>query len=111
MATEIASRAAGGRSSHAVLRPLPEDLAPLRALAAVESEPHTVFFESAGAPGESADWTFLAFDPAWRLEVADGRAAGVRGRDRIALPGVPLDAGGRLAAHRPKSGTRRKFRS
>jgi len=101
MATEIAASRAGGEPvfADAILRPLPEDVAPLRALAAVESEPHTVFFESAGAPGESSDWTFLAFDPAWRLEVADGRAARVRGRDRIVLPGAPLDA---LAAAWPR---------
>lgn len=101
MATDVGalSRAAADVAlADAVVRPIPEELGPLDALAAVESEPHTVFFESGGAAGESSDWTILAFDPAWRLEVANGRASRVRGPgsgpdlDRVLLPGDPLHA-------------------
>jgi para-aminobenzoate synthetase component I len=74
------------------VRPLPEWLTPMRALAAVESSPHTVFLESRGAAGESSDWTFLAFDPAWRLEVTDGALVRVEGRETVRLPGGPLGA-------------------
>ncbi|MGE5177528.1 MAG: aminodeoxychorismate synthase component I [Bacteroidota bacterium] len=64
----------------------------MRALAAGEASPHTVFLESRGAAGESSDWTLLAFDPAWRLEVRDGSLFRVRGRDTVRIPGRPLEA-------------------
>ena len=69
MATEHAVSA--GRAT-AVVRPLPEWMTPMRALAAVEDRPGAVFLESAGDGGESSDWTILAFDPAWRLVLANG---------------------------------------
>jgi para-aminobenzoate synthetase component 1 len=75
------------------VRALPEWLTPLRALAAVEDAPHTAFFESGGAPGDSAEWTLLAFDPAWRLEVSGGALRRVDdGRSVRSLPGPPLEA-------------------
>src|SRR5262245_25702552 len=82
------------RRAEAIVRELPEELSPSRALAAVEGAPHTVFFESRGDAGESSDWTLLAFDPAWRLELRDdgvlrrfdGAGAGRQ------VPGRVLDA-------------------
>jgi len=76
----------------ACVRPLPEWLTPLRALAAVEDAPHTVLFESGGPPGASSEWTLLAFDPPWRLEVAEGSLWEVRGDRRARKPGAPLEA-------------------
>src|SRR5215217_1806206 len=64
------------------VRALPEWITPLRALAVVENVPHTVFYESGGTPGESAEWTLLAFDPAWLLEVVEGALWRVQGRER-----------------------------
>jgi para-aminobenzoate synthetase component 1 len=96
MDTELLTRGAQGAGDaatvHARVRALPEWLTPLRALAAVEGSPHTVFFESGGEPGASSEWTLLAFDPAWRLEVADGALQRVAGREVARLPGRPLDA-------------------
>lgn len=80
-------------------RRLPEWLTPMRALAAVESSPHTMLLESLGAPGESSDWTFLAFDPAWRLEVVDGALLRIEGSESLRIPGRPLEA---LAAAWPR---------
>ena len=57
------------RRAQAAVRELPGEFSPLRVLAAVEGSPHTVFFESGGDAGESSDWTLLAFDPAWRIEL------------------------------------------
>lgn len=74
------------------VRPLPGWLNPMRALAAVESSPHTVFLESQGAPGESSEWTLLAFDPAWRLEVSGGALVRVERGAAIRIPGPPLEA-------------------
>ena len=74
------------------VRPLPEWLTPMRALAAVESFPHTVLLESRGTPGESSDWTLLAFDPPWRLEVTGGVLLRIEGRESIRIPGRPLEA-------------------
>lgn len=61
-----------------VVRALPRGWTALRALAAVERLPHALFLESAGGEGESCEWTFLAFDPVWRLE-----GTGERGLERI----------------------------
>jgi len=76
----------------ALTRPLPDWLTPLCALGAVEGTPHTLFFESGGEPGESSDWTILAFDPAWRLELAGQTLIRVSGTRRERLDGPPLDA-------------------
>src|SRR5258705_5297603 len=89
------------------VRELPSSWKPLRVLAAVERHPHRIFLESAGEEHESCEWTILAFDPAWRLELRDGALwriersgegaeAGEGGdggeRPAVALPGHPLDA-------------------
>jgi para-aminobenzoate synthetase component 1 len=57
------------RRAQAIVRELPGEFSPLRVLAAVETSPHTVFFESGGDASESSDWTLLAFDQAWRIEL------------------------------------------
>ncbi len=87
MATEQAVTA--GRAT-AVVRPLPEWMTPMRALAAVEDRPGTVFLESAGDGGESSDWTILAFDPAWRLVLSDGALHLVSGTGARVLGSDPL---------------------
>jgi para-aminobenzoate synthetase component 1 len=81
------------------IRPLPRELTPLRALAAVERMPHTVFLESGGPHAPGSEWTILAFDPAWRLELREGRlwriaggASGRRGGRAVELAGDPLSA-------------------
>src|SRR5688572_22523173 len=86
MDTEAAVRAI------ASVRELPEWLTPLRALASVEDAPDTVFFESGGEGGESADWTILAFDPAWRLELRDGALVRYENGRARRLDGHPLEA-------------------
>jgi para-aminobenzoate synthetase component 1 len=62
--------AAPGAVIAPAVRALPADLTPLRALAAVECAPYTVFFESGGPSAGERRWTFLAFDPLWRVEGA-----------------------------------------
>ena len=87
-----ASLAADLRRAEAIVRELPEGLSPLRALAAVESAPHTVFFESGGDAGESSDWTLLAFDPARRIELgADAplEALAAAWPERAVIEGAP----------------------
>jgi len=74
------------------VRSLPGWLTPLRALEAVANDPHTVFFESGGVPGASAEWNLLAFDPAWRLEVSEGAVWKIAGDQTLRLPGLPLEA-------------------
>ena len=76
-----------------VVRELPSPWKALRALAAVERLPHTIFLESAGEEAESCEWTILAFDPVWRLELRDGALWRIeRDGAAVALPGHPLDA-------------------
>src|SRR6185503_8189883 len=81
-----------------LVRELPSSWKPLRVLAAVERLPHTVFLESAGEEHESCEWTILAFDPAWRLELRDGALRRIQRGDggvelpAVTLPGHPLDA-------------------
>jgi para-aminobenzoate synthetase component 1 len=81
-----------------LVRELPSSWKPLRVLAAVERLPHTVFLESAGEEHESCEWTILAFDPAWRLELRDGALRRIQRGDggielpAVVLPGHPLDA-------------------
>src|SRR3989442_5114739 len=75
-----------------VVRALPEDLTPLRALAAIERDPHTVFFESGGPVEEGAQWTTLAFDPLWRLELRAGFLRRISGDGQIVIPGEPMAA-------------------
>ena len=75
------------------VRPLPPERTPLRALAAVEREPHTLFLESCGPATEGTRWILLAFDPLYRLEVRGGalwRVTGTGGTTQI--PGDPLTA-------------------
>ncbi len=96
MAISAASPAAiGVETVRPLVRALPPELTPLRALAAVERDPHTLFLESSGPVGEGARWTLLAFDPLWRLEVRDGslrRVAGSEGGASAVVPGHPLSA-------------------
>ncbi len=81
-----------------IVRALPAELTPLRALAAVERMPGTVFLESGGPEGSDSEWTLLAFDPLWRLELRDGRlwridgASGEAPGRETPLPGNPLEA-------------------
>jgi len=75
-----------------VIRRLPENLNPLRALGAVESAAHTVYFESGGEEGDHARWTILAFDPLYRLEVRAGTLWRTEGGSTTAVPGEPLRA-------------------
>ncbi len=75
-----------------VVRRLPPELTPLRALAAVEQAPHTLFLESGGQDGEGARWTLLAFDPLWRLEARAGRLWQIERNSSAAIPGEPLRA-------------------
>ena len=74
------------------VRALPPEWTPLRALAAVETLPHTVFFESGGDMTESSDWTILAWDPAWRLEISGGALHRVEAGSTRRLQGDPLEA-------------------
>jgi para-aminobenzoate synthetase component 1 len=62
-----------------VVRELPRELTPMRALAAAERLPHTIFLESGGPAVAGSEWTMLAFDPLWRLELRDGRLWRVEG--------------------------------
>src|SRR3989304_5030680 len=50
-----------------VVRRLPPELTPLRALAAVERAPHTLFLESGGRDAGGARGAILALDPPGRL--------------------------------------------
>jgi para-aminobenzoate synthetase component 1 len=80
------------RRAQAIVRDLPGEFSPLRALAAVEDSPHTVFFESGGDAGESSDWTLLAFDPAWGIEMGtDGslNALASAWPERAVVDGAP----------------------
>jgi len=86
----IRSTAAG--TVRPLVRPLPPDLSPLRALAAVEREPHTLFLESSGPIASEARWTLLAFDPAWRLEVRGGALWKMEGGASSAISGPPMTA-------------------
>src|SRR5262249_12238469 len=86
MATRIA-----GALVRPVVRELSPDWTPLRALAAVEGDPHTVFLESGGGVSAGARWTILAFDPLWRLELRGG-ALRRDGGATIPIPGDPLQA-------------------
>ncbi|HMI31207.1 MAG TPA: aminodeoxychorismate synthase component I [Candidatus Limnocylindrales bacterium] len=75
-----------------IVRAIPEDLTPLRALAAVERDPHTVFFESGGPAENGAQWTILAFDPQWRLEVRAGVLRRITASEHLLIPGEPMAA-------------------
>jgi para-aminobenzoate synthetase component 1 len=75
-----------------VVRAIPEDLTPLRALRTVERDPHTVFFESGGPVENGAQWTILAFDPLWRLELRAGVLRRISECEQLAIPGEPMDA-------------------
>jgi len=87
------ARLAPGQVVEPVVRQLPPEWTPLRALEVVGSRPYTLFFESGGTPGEASEWTLLAFDPLYRLVLRDGRLrrADAGGTDRV-LDGHPLAA-------------------
>ncbi|HEX5029869.1 MAG TPA: aminodeoxychorismate synthase component I [Candidatus Eisenbacteria bacterium] len=76
-----------------MMRRLPPEWTPLRALEIVGRHPYTLFFESGGPAGEASEWTILAFDPLYRLVLRDGRLRrmGAGGAVRE-LDGHPLDA-------------------
>jgi len=86
------SHAAPARVVRPLVRALPADLSPLRALEAVEREPHTLFLESSGPIASAARWTLLAFDPAWRLEVRGDKLWKIEGGSSSALSGHPMAA-------------------
>ncbi len=90
MAIRTAERS--GSLLRPVVRALPPELTPLRALALVERAPHTVFFESGGAYGEDARWTILAFDPVWHLDLRDSVLLRTGGGIVETIPGPPLEA-------------------
>jgi para-aminobenzoate synthetase component 1 len=74
------------------VRAIPSEWTPLRALAAVEHLPYTLFLESGGPVGAGSEWTILAFDPVWRLELRRGALWRVEGSRANVLEGHPLDA-------------------
>src|SRR5206468_12952646 len=74
------------------VRAIPSGSKPLRALAAVQDLPHTLFLESGGAVGVGSEWTILAFDPVWRLELRDGALRRVEGARVETFEGNPLAA-------------------
>ena len=77
----------------ATVHALEPDLTPLRALEAVENDPHTLFLESGGPEGEGARWTLLAFDPLYRLEVRGGALRRVPATGATTqIPGDPMTA-------------------
>jgi len=79
-----------------LVREIPRGVTPLAALAAVESLQHTLFLESGGPAGAGCEWTMLAFDPVWRLELRDGRLWRIDGAGRdpagrgAEMPGDPI---------------------
>ena len=77
-----------------IVRALSPDVTPMRALAAVERDPHTILLESSGGPsGDGARWTLLAFDPLYRLEVRGEALWRVTSHGAMArIPGDPMDA-------------------
>src|SRR2546427_13267568 len=90
---DLTARAGIERGAPSVVpcvRALPSHWTPLRALAAVERLPHTLFLESGGPAGPGSEWTMLAFDPAWRLELRGGALWRVEGGRSGAIPGHPL---------------------
>src|SRR5258708_2231731 len=87
----MATRATVGTLVRPLVRALEPELTPLRALAAVENDPHTLFLESGGPAGEGARWTILAFDPLYRLEVRAGALWRVPGSGAATpIPGAPM---------------------
>lgn len=90
MGTSLAS--VGAAAVAPLVRKLPAEWSPLRMLAAVENLPHTLFLESGGSVGEASEWTILAFDPIWRLELRQGALRRVEGTRMDLLSGHPLDA-------------------
>src|SRR5690348_17273941 len=90
MATSVAPARQAVRPA---ARSLPPELTPLRALAAVERDPHTVFLESGGPAGDGARWTLLAFDPLYRLEVRGSALWRVSASGATSpIPGDPMSA-------------------
>ena len=98
MATRLAERVESGEAGAGapvvspLVRPIPSGWTPLRTLAAVERLPHTLFLESGGPVGAGSEWTILAFDPVWRLELRGGALWRIEGTRAEALEGNPLVA-------------------
>jgi len=74
------------------IRRIPDAWTPLQVLGAVERDTHTLFLESGGDPGEASEWTLLAFDPVWRVEVREGALWRIEGDRETRIPGDPLAA-------------------
>ena len=73
-------------------RRLPDDWTPPRSLATVERLPHTLFLESGGEASDASEWTILAFDPLWRLELREGALWRIEAGRESRIPGSPLAA-------------------
>ncbi len=82
-----------------LVRALPRHWTPLDALSAVERRPHTLLLESGGPLGTASEWTMLAFDPLWRLELKEGTLWRLTSERAECLKGDPLLA---LAAAWPE---------
>jgi para-aminobenzoate synthetase component 1 len=87
-----AGAVAGPRVVRPLVRALPPEWTPVRALDAVGMRPYTLFFESGGAAGEASRWTMLAFDPVWRLTLREGRLHRIDGGGERILDGDPMRA-------------------
>ena len=95
MGTDVLAGASAHRTAppvvvRPVIRPLPAEWTPARALAAMGDLPYTLFFESGGPPGEASRWTTLAFAPASRVVLRENRLHLVAGNERKILEGDPL---------------------
>jgi para-aminobenzoate synthetase component I len=75
-----------------LVRALPPEWTPVRALDAVGTRPYTLFFESGGAAGEASQWTMLAFDPLWRLTIREGRLRRTDAGGECVVEGDPMRA-------------------
>jgi para-aminobenzoate synthetase component I len=85
-------RSAGPTVVRPLVRALPPEWTPVRALDAVGTRPYTLFFESGGSAGEASRWTMLAFDPLWRLTIREGRLRRIEGGGERVLDGDPMRA-------------------
>ena len=75
-----------------LIRAIPPEWTPVRALGAVGAKPYTLFFESGGSLGGASRWTLLAFDPLWRLTLREGRLRRIGGEVERFLEGDPMRA-------------------
>jgi para-aminobenzoate synthetase component I len=97
MGTDVLGRAraeapAAPMAVRPLVRALPPEWTPVRALDAMGMRPYTLFFESGGASGEASRWTMLAFDPLWRLTLREGRLRRIEAGGERLLDGDPMRA-------------------